>query len=323
MISIIIPFYQRRAGLLQRAVRSVLHQSANAAWRLIVVDDGSPVSGEEELRSLKPALGDRLTLICQANGGAAAARNRALDALNPATEIVAFLDSDDEWEAGHLSRIQAAWEAGADFFFEDCQRHDARHTWFREIGLKLTDHTPLDGAQDLYWFEGDFFEALFHRAPALPSTIAYRFAAAPRLRFKPQLSPWEDVFFCMQATPCLRKIAFSSVNGVTQGSGVNISKGGWGTAGEARLLLVHRRYRHLLGELPLTPDQRERNRLAIKALNVNFWCAVLASVRRADYRCGAIVQSYLTLQPSAVGQVPAAILEAVRAKMARAPRDAK
>jgi succinoglycan biosynthesis protein ExoW len=314
MISIIIPFYQRRTGLLQRAVRSVLNQSGGIAWRLIVVDDGSPVSAEEELAPLRSALAHRLTLIRQANRGASSARNRALDALDSGTDTVAFLDSDDAWEAAHLRRIQAARTAGADFFFEDCQRHDAKHSWFREIGLTVTDHSPIADAQDLYWFGHDFFEALFRRAPALPSTIAYKFSALPRLRFNVELSPWEDVFFCMQAAPSLQKIAFSGINGVIQGSGINISKGGWGTAAETRLLLIHRRYRRLLNALPLTPDQRARNRLAIKALNVNFWCAVLASVRRADYRCGPSVRSYLMEQPSAIAQVPVAIGETIRAK---------
>jgi succinoglycan biosynthesis protein ExoW len=323
MISIVIPFFQRRAGLLQRAVRSVLHQSADTPWQLIVVDDGSPVSAEEELAPLRSTLGERLTLIKQANAGASSARNRALNALSPATDIVAFLDSDDEWEAGHIDRIQAAMAAGADFFFEDCQRQDALHSWFKEIGLNLTDRTPFDAAHDLYWFQGDFFEALFRRAPALPSTVAYKFPAVPHLRFKPELSPWEDVYFWMQATPTLRKVAFSSVNGVAQGSGVNISKGNWGTAAEVKLLLINRRYRHLLGALPLTRDQRERNEIAIKELNVNFWRAVLASVRRGDYGCSALVGSYLALQPSAIKQVPAAILGTVRAKMVQAQADAK
>jgi succinoglycan biosynthesis protein ExoW len=314
MISIIIPFYQRQSGLLQRAIRSVLNQTGDAPWRLIVVDDGSPRSAEEELAPLRAQLGDRLTLIKQSNGGISAARNRALDALSPTSEIVAFLDSDDEWEPGHLDRIVAAWRAGADFFFEDCQRHGAPHSWFREVGFKVADHAGFDAARDLYWFQGDFFDALLRRSPALVSTIAYKFSALPRLRFTLGLSPGEDIYFWMQTTPVLKQVAFSPVIGAPLGAGVNVSIADWGTVGEVKRLFGERRYRHLIGQLPLTQDQRELNRLAIKGLNVDFWRAVLATARRGDYRSGRFVKSYLGLQPSAIAQFPAALLETVRAK---------
>ncbi len=314
MIAIIIPFFQRTPGLLQKAVRSVLNQTTNAAWHLIVVDDGSPISADDELGVLRAEAGDRLTVISQANGGLSAARNRGLDALDPTTEIVAFLDSDDEWEAGHLDRVAAAWAAGAEFFFEDCQRHDAGHSWFQEVGLKLADHVSFDPAHDLYWFQDDFFDAVLCRSPAIPSTVAYKFSAIPHLRFEIGLSPGEDCYFWLQTMPVLRKIAFSAVNGVAMGAGVNISRADWGTVSEVKRLLGERRYRQLLCRLPLKDDQRELNRRCIKDLNVDFWRAVLAATRRREYRHGRFVRSYLALQPSAIAQLPAAIVQAVQAK---------
>src|SRR4051812_39010298 len=108
MISVIIPFYQRSHGLLTRTVQSVLNQTTTVPWHIIVVDDGSPINAETELMPLRAALNGRLTLIHQANAGAASARNRALDNVCPGTDIVAFLDSDDVWEEGHLDRAVAS-----------------------------------------------------------------------------------------------------------------------------------------------------------------------------------------------------------------------
>src|SRR3954468_3478941 len=116
MIAIIIPFYQRSGGLLRRALQSVIAQDYTLPCYVIVVDDGSPVSARHELAELDEQLAGRLLLICQSNRGVSAARNRGLDRLLPGTEVVAFLDSDDVWEAGHLSRLHAAIEAGADFY---------------------------------------------------------------------------------------------------------------------------------------------------------------------------------------------------------------
>lgn len=317
MIAIIVPFYQRRTGLLAKAVQSVLNQVSRAPWRLIVVDDGSPLGAEDELAPFSSALGAKLTLLKQANLGVSAARNQALELLDPSTEIVAFLDSDDAWDPAHLERIERAWAAGAEFYFEDSQRHDAPHSWFKEIGFEPADHARLDGAHGLYWYQGDFMDAVLRRSPALTSTVAYKFCAVPGLRFPVGISPGEDTYCWMQAALSLKKVAFSSLNAVALGEGVNVSRGVWGTVGEVKRLLGERRYRRLIGGLPLNDDQRDLNRMAIRGLNVDFWRAVLASTRRGEYRHGHFVRSYLALQPGAIAQLPAALVRSVRAKSAK------
>jgi succinoglycan biosynthesis protein ExoW len=314
MIAVIIPFYQRQPGLLARTIRSVCNQATDAAWRIIVVDDGSPLGAEVELASLRGALADRLTIIKQANGGISAARNAALNLLDPETEIVAFLDSDDQWDPLHLDRMRAAFDAGAEFYFGDCQRQGAPHSWFQETGFRPADHIAFDAERSLYWFKGDFFDALLRRSPALVSTIAFKFCATPGLRFTPGLSPGEDIYFWMQTTPVLKKVAFSSINGVALGEGVSVSRANWGTAGEVKRLLGERRYRRLIDGLPLTEEQRELNRRYIKGLNTDFWRAVLAAGRRRERGCGRLVRSYLTLQPSALVRFPEAVVRAVRTR---------
>ena len=42
-IAVIIPYFQREAGILRRALASVFAQTNAPSWEIIVVDDGSPV----------------------------------------------------------------------------------------------------------------------------------------------------------------------------------------------------------------------------------------------------------------------------------------
>lgn len=89
-VAAIIPVY--RARFLADCLASVFAQTRQPD-QVIVVDDGSP-EGAEIDRAVRP-YGDRLTLIRQENRGAGAARNRGILASN--TNLIAFLDADDEW----------------------------------------------------------------------------------------------------------------------------------------------------------------------------------------------------------------------------------
>jgi glycosyltransferase involved in cell wall biosynthesis len=95
-VSVVIPAYNASATL-ERAIDSVLGQS-RAAAQIVVVDDGSG----EDLSSIRERYGGRIEWIRQSNAGAAAARNRGIEAARG--ELVAFLDADDYWEPEKLAR---------------------------------------------------------------------------------------------------------------------------------------------------------------------------------------------------------------------------
>lgn len=97
LVSVILPT-RNRAGLLGRAIGSVLRQTHDAL-ELIVVDDASDDATQELLRGL----GDpRLrTIRLPTARGAAAARNRGLQEARGS--FVAFQDSDDEWRPEKLA----------------------------------------------------------------------------------------------------------------------------------------------------------------------------------------------------------------------------
>ena len=96
LVSVILPTHNR-AWTLKAAMDSVLAQE-NCPFELIVVDDGSTDGTPALLRSY----GDRLTVLRQENRGVSAARNTGI--AHAAGELIAFLDSDDRWLPGKLSR---------------------------------------------------------------------------------------------------------------------------------------------------------------------------------------------------------------------------
>jgi glycosyltransferase involved in cell wall biosynthesis len=106
-VSVIIPTHNR-AGLLPRAVRSVLDQS-HPAEEIIVVDDGSTDHTERLLRSEFPSV----TYMRQENQGVAAARNQGIREARG--EWLAFLDSDDEWLPRKLERQVEALREEPDY----------------------------------------------------------------------------------------------------------------------------------------------------------------------------------------------------------------
>ena len=98
LVSVIIPVYNR-AGLVSRAVNSVLAQSYQN-FELIIVDDAS---SDDVASALGKFTDPRLSCIAHPNNrGAAAARNTGI--LAARGELVAFLDSDDVWFADKLAQ---------------------------------------------------------------------------------------------------------------------------------------------------------------------------------------------------------------------------
>lgn len=117
-IEVVIPYFQREAGHLVRAVNSIMAQNFDDI-RVNIVDDGSPRPASLDLDTLPPSVRDKVNLVVQNNTGANGARNRGLAEVGPDAEFVALLDSDDQWLPGHLERAVAALSRpGASFFYD-------------------------------------------------------------------------------------------------------------------------------------------------------------------------------------------------------------
>lgn len=111
---VVIPAYNRGTTI-GAALASVLAQE-HPPQQIIVVDDGSVDDTVQTVRTIAPGA----RILQQANQGASVARNEGVQAAR--APWVAFLDSDDTWEAGHLLRMARAIDrtAGmASFYFAD------------------------------------------------------------------------------------------------------------------------------------------------------------------------------------------------------------
>jgi teichuronic acid biosynthesis glycosyltransferase TuaG len=100
LISIIVPVYNAQ-DFIAKTIEFVQAQTYEK-WELILVDDCS-TDKSIELINNKSQTDSRVRLIRQEiNGGAAKARNRGID--ESRGRYICFLDSDDIWERGKLSR---------------------------------------------------------------------------------------------------------------------------------------------------------------------------------------------------------------------------
>ncbi|MFZ5652192.1 MAG: glycosyltransferase family 2 protein [Bacillota bacterium] len=118
LVSVIVPTCNR-AGMLERAVESVLEQTFRD-FELIVVDDGSTDKTGEAIKKYS----ERLRYFAKKNGGVASARNLGIKKARG--ELVAWLDDDD-------------------FFYP--QKIEKQVTYFKkhpEAGLVYTGHVTID-----------------------------------------------------------------------------------------------------------------------------------------------------------------------------------
>ena len=133
--AVVVPVHDR-ARLLELALASVAAQTLPPA-EVIVVDDGSTDDSAE----VAEAFG--CTVIRQPAGGVSAARNRGLAAAT--ARRVAFLDSDDEWEPGHLAALTAAADG------RTLVSSAALSTEGALIGSQSRRPLPLTSADRLLW----------------------------------------------------------------------------------------------------------------------------------------------------------------------------
>lgn len=99
IVSIVIPLFNKETTIL-RAINSVFSQT-NKNFELIIVNDGSTDNSAKLVESLSED--KRIRLINQVNAGEGAARNRGIREAK--TDLVAFLDADDEWLPDFLDAV--------------------------------------------------------------------------------------------------------------------------------------------------------------------------------------------------------------------------
>lgn len=247
-IVVIIPFYQTTPGLLGASLRSVFTQKIPDDVRVsvLVVDDASPVPALAELGDLAEQDRSRVTIIRpERNGGAAAARNLALDKLPSDADFVAFLDSDDCWLEHHLAHALACMDAGADLYFTNHQRASWPTDKFSANGMVVASHETIDKGRRLYKYVGCPFDDILNRAMIQTPTCVIRRANALSARFPVFLTIGEDSVYVARVAVGCRSLAFCADVELSVGEGINISQSAPEDFAKRRRVLLHRmQYKH-------------------------------------------------------------------------------
>jgi succinoglycan biosynthesis protein ExoW len=239
-VAVVIPFFQRKPGILRRALNSVAAQRLPAGWsvEVIVVDDGSPCPAEDEVLGLDFGDTFRLKLVRQANGGVSAARNRGLDEAGAGATLIAFLDSDDIWPPDHLARAILAWEQGFDFYFADHFREGHYASYYHAHAPRIVAILSSSSEQLVEIAEDKLTALILAEFPCHASTVVYCNAINPQLRFKAYLRSAEDILFLTHLASSASRVCADKLSKIECGEGVNIWHSSWTAIGKNDCLKV-------------------------------------------------------------------------------------
>lgn len=272
-VGIVIPFYQRSAGILSRALTSIRNQNLppDVELEVIVVDDQSPVSAAAEVSSFSNSEKIGWNFIRQSNAGPGAARNSGIEWLaDKGVRYVAFLDSDDEWRPDHLSNAVTALERGGDFYFSDHSRSGHYYSHFREDekasatleGMKDVSADLLDGNTRIFAF-GQMKVPMIESYLAQTSTVVLRYEFLDQARFDPELRySGEDYMLWIELVLKEPRVCVSDEVEVFCGSGINMycSSLDWDSDNILTLLSSQIIFYGKLIRLPLGPALQEAKR---------------------------------------------------------------
>jgi glycosyltransferase involved in cell wall biosynthesis len=203
-VSVVIPTYNR-AALVGRAVKSALAECLPGD-EVIVADDGSTDDTPAVLREF----GDAIKVLRLKNGGAGKARNAGIAAARG--DLVAFLDSDDEWFPGKLKLQRDLLQARPDvvFCFTDfsVQSRDGKVTrnflrfWHNDPrswdeilgpGISYSSLVPNSTGPDFKVHIGDLSLPELQSAYVFTSSMVARRSAGQALQFANDVGTFEDL----------------------------------------------------------------------------------------------------------------------------------
>ena len=246
-VAVIIPFFQREAGILSRALRSVASQSfARDALYVLVIDDGSPVSAAQEFAAFPPPPEVRVTVIRQVNRGPNEARNTGLQNLEPSTRWIAYLDSDDEWTSAHLERALHTLAAGCNAYFANLfHLGDTIDEFTKAARVRPAEHPMVGDDPTLRVYRGDMVNQIVTANIIFMPTLVIDAAALGQVRFpNAHQHGGGDYLYWLELIHHGARFGFSTVPEVRCGSGINMwYRNGWGTDGLAMRIVDEARFR--------------------------------------------------------------------------------
>jgi succinoglycan biosynthesis protein ExoW len=301
-IAVVIPFFQRESGILNRSLVSIADQGyPSDAIYVLIVDDGSPIGAEEELRHLPAPAGLRTRVIRQANAGPNEARNTALAQLEPGTDLVAYLDSDDEWMGDHLQRAVRALGAGYSAYFANLF-HLGDNTNEFEKARRVTpaDHPMVGNDPTLRAYQGDMVHQISTANIIFMPSLVIAVAALGAARF-PQAHRHGggDYLYWMDLIEHGATFVFSTEPEVRCGKGINMWYGsGWGTDGMALRLLDEARFRRrVLVQYAKTRETKRCLRVRLAELQAGMLQDMVYRIRRRKPVNWSVIRTFFGAIP--------------------------
>jgi succinoglycan biosynthesis protein ExoW len=230
-VAIIVPYFQREAGILRRCLAAIFAQKLNprVGLHVIVVDDSSPRPADEELRDIQIPERVTVVVVMRSNGGPAAARNSGLDHVSRGTDFVAFIDSDDTWRDDHIQRAVDALGTSNDLYVSDhVQWEGFSNLEMREFGAfvrtgQSSSLRPLAAVKGVWICPStDIIPYAVKEVVAHTSSIVYRTSKLATCRFDEELWYGEDDLFLVDLLLFSTYTCVSAETEVSLGLGVNI-----------------------------------------------------------------------------------------------------
>lgn len=305
-IAVVIPFFQRESGILDRSLRSIAAQGYPAdRLYVLVVDDGSPIPAEEDLQRVPPPAGLRIRVIRQQNAGPNEARNRALENLEAGTDLVAYLDSDDEWIGQHLQRAVATLASGPTAYFANLfHLGDNTNEYEKARRVNPAEHPMVGSDPTLRSYQGDMVHQIATANIIFMPSLVIDVAALGAARF-PQghRHGGGDYLYWMELIRHGARFAFSTEPEVRCGKGINMWYGsGWGTDGLALRLLDESRFRRRVLRQYATADATRRAlRGRIAELQAGMLQDIVHRMRRRKPVNWSVVRTFYATNPPAFG----------------------
>jgi succinoglycan biosynthesis protein ExoW len=217
---------------------------------IIIVDDASPVNASDELEAFKqlyPAA--HIRILSQTNSGPNTARNAALAQLDPASQMVAFLDSDDAWSEDHLERASQVLRLSP--------HHNAYFSNLRHLGaegpaeferakrLQIEQHPRImDNDETFRSYEGDMIDQIMRANTIFMPTLVITRALFD-VRFDDGFRHGGgDYIYWLKLIEGGARFCFSTQVEVQCGSGVNMwYSNGWGSDGYVKRITGESEFR--------------------------------------------------------------------------------
>ena len=316
-IAVVIPFFQRDSGILSRTLISVAAQEyPKDSLYVILVDDGSPMTAEAEFSLNPPPPNLRIVTIRQENGGPGAARDTGLNNLEPGTDIVAFIDSDDEWIGDHLKRVARCLSLGYTAYFANLYHLGNTVDEFTKAHrITVEQHAVVDGDPTLREYSGDMIHQIATANVVFMPTLAIAVPELGTVRFPSGFKHGgEDYLYWMELTVRGARFVFSTKPEVRCGPGINMwSRSGWGTDGLAKRILDETRYRQYAIQKYARSNTTKidlRNRIA--ELQINMLMDVAYRLRRSKPIDWKVVRDLLIEIPPSLTTVSLMIKSVMR-----------